>query len=201
MRSFRVMLYKADLLDGKYIDDGISIYTSIVNAIGSAVCLNFSEVKEILSHRYSHIEIWWGDIKLGYTGENGEFLGEIFTSTMRQGMSGTVIRPAAEVLKNPKRWDVMEFQVSDQEFEDAVIWARVQVFNNKGYNKKTIGNFFNPFRPVKKPKTDEKNICSVAVQGFCWKAGLFKSWKIYSPIRLWLMLRKCRPWVKVWKLQ
>lgn len=198
---FIVAFYKAKLGDGKCIDDGISIYTTAVNAIGLLCLFQFKMAWKVIKNRYSHVEVWWGipDIPfimgVDYTIEAGGgsetfYGGKMFTSTMRQGMSGTVIRDAHYVLKHPERWDIMKIQREGAQIIRAKKWARWQADNNLGYNKKTIGNFFNPFRPTQKPVENEQNICSVAVQGFCWMAGMFTKWRIWSPIKLWWKLTK-----------
>ena len=198
---FIVAFYKAKLGDGKYIDDGISIYTTAVNAIGLLCLFQFRMAWKVLRNRYSHVEVWWGKeagynfsidayLKSTSTYSHTNYYGKMFTSTMRQGMSGTVIRNAYGVLKNPKRWDIMKIPREQTQIVRAKKWANWQADNNLGYNKKTIGNFFNPFRPTKKPVGNEPHICSVAVQGFCWMAGMFTSWSIWSPIKLWWKLTK-----------
>jgi len=188
MKVFRVALYKAKIGDGKFIDDGISVYTSLVNIIGLLCVFNFKLAWEIIKRRYSHIEIWWKTTEQEWFDEKGIATGMMFTSTMRQDMAGTVVRPAQEVLTHLDRWDCMEIEVDDSDYWDAICWAYRQAKSNKGYNVGTILNFFNPLRTTQRPSTDDKNICSVAAQGFCWIAGVFESWIIWSPIKLWWKL-------------
>jgi len=191
MKIFRIGFYKAKLGDGKFIDDGISVYTTLVNAVGLLCIFQFKMARQIIKRRYSHVEVWWKENDdEPWFDENGNALGWMFTSTMRQGMSGTVIRLARDVLTHLDRWDVMEIKVQDASYWNALAWAHRQVKENKGYNIGTILNFFNPFRSIKKPKHGEKNICSVVVQGFCWSAGIFKNWIIWSPIKLWWKMNK-----------
>lgn len=209
MKQYRKAYYKAKLGDGKWVDDGISIYTTVVNVIWLCCKLQFKTAWQVLKRRYSHVEVWMPD-------ENGEFtlripckywegrmigdeeeyhktlyLGHCFTSTMRGEVNGTVIRQARDVLgKHPERWDIQFYECSDEDYEDAVEWAEWQAEHNVGYNTATIANFFNPFRKTVISKDHflpprRKNICSVACQGFDWMAGLFKKWCIWSPLKLW----------------
>jgi hypothetical protein len=109
---------------------------------------------------------------------------------MRDDNKGTAIRDAHEVLIHPEQWDIMKIKRKVYQLNKAKNWAIWQKRNNMGYNKKTIANFFNPFRPTQKPKENEPHICSVAGQGFCWMAELFTKWCIWSPIKLWWKLTK-----------
>lgn len=192
---FIIAFYKAKFGDGKFIDDGISIYTTAVNAIGLLCMFQFKLAWQVIKNRYSHVEIWWTgkggvrEVWEPYAG-HATYMGEMFTSTMRQGMAGTVIRDANGVLTHPERWDIMKISREKTQVDRAKNWARQQEENNLGYNKKTIANFFNPFRPTNKPAETEQNICSVAAQGFCWMVGLFTKWRIWSPIKLWWKLTK-----------
>lgn len=207
MKTFKIAWYKAKIGDGKVLDDGISAYTTFFNALGLVVCLQFKMAWQVVKRRYSHVEIWWpdkdGNFRVGKRKNNKRFLrgryihsmeyscvGECFTSTMRGNYNGTIIRPASEIFKHPKRWDITTITISDKNFERAKNWAIYQAVHNLGYNKKTIGSFFNPFRKTKKPDETEQNICSVASQGFSWMAGLFKIWHIWSPIKFWWKINK-----------
>jgi hypothetical protein len=218
---FIIAFYKAKLGDGKWVDDGISLYTTAVNVIGLLCIGQFKLAWKAFKNRYSHVEVWWGDkdgrfyvghgneenVSVGYTVWEGDkqmryplWRGEMFTSTMRDEDDGTVIREAKEVLRYPRRWDIMTIPREAIQITRAKKWAKDQADNNLGYNKKTIGNFFNPLRPTQKPKENEQNICSVAVQGFCWMAGMFTKWRIWSPIKLWWKLTqlgyKTKPLIK-----
>ncbi len=206
MKKFRIIFYKAKLGDGHFLDDGISAWTTLFNTIGLLACLKFKLAGQVLKRRYSHVELQEPD-------ENGDFytytdrcrgiygdveppaqyriyLGTCFTSTLRGDDNGTVMRPACDILKNPHRWDYMEIEVLDEDYDRAKAWADEQCKNNKGYNKKTVADFFNPFRKTHKPVEDEQNICSVAVQGFLWKMYMFNKWMIWSPLKLWWKLDK-----------
>ena len=193
---FIVAFYKAKFGDKKWVDDGISIYTTAVNVISLLCLLRFKMAWKVLKNRYSHAEAWWKiperpfSFDIDLADGNGVrsktvYCGEMFTSTMRDENNGTVIRDANGVLIHPERWDIMKIPANKENLDVAKWWARWQEKNNLGYSKKTIANFFNPFRPTQKPKENEQHICSVAVQGFCWKSGLFNKWRIWSPIKLW----------------
>jgi len=205
MKTYRKLWYKAKIGDGHILDDGISIWTTFWNAVWLAACgigntargrfrlagTRFKEAWQVIKHRYSHEETWWPDLAGDFESiDYGEHIwcGECFTSTVRGKINGTVIRPASEVLKNVHRWDCTEITVSDEEFEDAKFWAKIQAFFNVGYSKKMIGSFFVPVRStyVKDVYVPKQIICSVAGQGFDWKAGLFKRWRKWSPLLHWL---------------
>lgn len=204
MKQFRLAFYKAKFNDKKWKDDLISVYTTAVNVTWLCCCLQFKHAWQCLKNRYSHVEVWLPN-KNGYfvifidetIGAGGEsycrYLGRCFTSTMREEANGTVIRPAQEVIgKHPERWDIQFYECPDEDYEEAVEWAEWQAFRNMGYNTNTILNFINPFRKtvildnislMTPPR--RKNICSVACQGFCWVAGVYKKWCIWSPLKLW----------------
>jgi len=207
---FIIAFYKAKLGDGKWIDDGISLYTTFINGVSLLCLLRFKMAWKVIKNRYSHVEAWWFENKhyemhLDYgedfrDGSETIYLGEMFTSTMRDDTKGTVIRDANGVLTNPWRWDIMIVHRESAQIKKAKNWARWQESHNLGYNKGTIANFFNPLRPTQKPKENEPHICSVAIQGFCWMADMFRKWRIWSPIKLWWKLtrlgEKTEPLVK-----
>jgi hypothetical protein len=205
MKYYKLAFYKAKYGDGKYIDDAISIYTTLVNVIGLSVRLKLKLAWKCLKNRYSHVEVWRpdedGNFAVPYTcnemlaGDKtswNRYTGTCFTSTMRSDNNGTVVRPAQGILgKHPERWDVTEaIECDDRKYAAAMEWSQWQADHNAGYNKATIANMFNPFRktvisnnPLDTPPV-RKNICSVAAQGFCWMSGLFDKWYIWSPLKL-----------------
>ena len=215
MKKVRYVFYiaKFDLLNvirGKrkphLIDDGISLWTGLFNWWTPA---------------YSHWEGWIQD-------ENGDFViptytpnfyrgpsaedflnvGTCYTSTMRGDDNGTVSRPASTVFKYPKRWEFIEFDVTDESFEEAKAWADERVKNNKGYSMKDIRRFFMPLPVLKFFKWDdpERDICSEFGEGMAvilwwfrrvaekygerWHYPLLENILIRSPRRLWRDLVK-----------
>ena len=159
MDSVRVLFYKA-ARDGKIIDNAISIHTWLPNP-GTGP--------------YSHTEIWWPDEDGNY--ENGE----CYTSSMRNGGVGTVIRPASEVLTHPERWDFVEIVISREPvLATAIELAREAVVNNKGYDLLAILSFFLPFRVHSR----KKQICTEAVQTFLYNCGIFTRIHVFSPRRI-----------------
>ena len=96
------------------------------------------------------------------------FTGTCYTSTMRGKDNGTVSRPASEVFTNPKRWLYLEFEVTDESFKTALLWADLRVLRNKGYSMKDIRRFFMPLWLLKKLKWDdpEREICSEHAEGW-----------------------------------
>ena len=204
MKTYRTLWYCAKFFDdGKYLDDGISFYTTLVNVISLCLMLKFKLAAKAIKYRYSHCEKWLPDeygcfilparerTHLNYPG----YAGTCYTSTLRGDAKGTCKRPAADILKHPERWHYTEHTVHDDDYDDAVEWADFQVDHNLGYNKKTIGGFFWPFRKTVIAKDEfylyagippRKNICSVFCQGFDWQAGIFPAWVIWSPIKYFL---------------
>ena len=162
MDFVRVLFYKAGK-DRTIIDNLISGYTGIFNP-GTGP--------------YAHTEIWWPDEDGNY--ENGE----CYTSSMRDGGVGTIVRPASEVLTHPERWDFAEIVISRERelsrLATAIELARGEVANNKGYDKLCILSFFLPFRV----HSSHKQICSEAVQTFLFNCGVFTRIEVLSPRRL-----------------
>ena len=176
MKTFRVLFYKSKVGDGKWIDNAISLWTMFFNWG---------------TKNYSHCEVWLPD-------ENGEFqepdwdegkysfVGQCFTSTMRDKIDGTVIRPASEVLKHHERWDYCEGEAEDADYENAVAWAYAKVAENEGYGKRTIGRFFMPIWLFKLLRLEEENkdICSEVAEMFCIIAKWICEKLFRSPRRL-----------------
>jgi len=130
----------------------------------------------------------------------------LWTSTMRGEDNGTVSRPASTVFKYPKRWEYIEFEVTDESFEAAKAWADERVKNNKGYSKRDLLRFAMPLWMLKKLKIadPDREICSEHGEG--WATRLLVLAKPYgvtvihkfilqrilirSPRRLWRDLTK-----------
>lgn len=163
---------------------------------------------------YSHVEVWIADedgngkfircIVPGGTNQGGShvswcFDGTCYTSTMRGDANGTVSRPASEVFTNPKRWEYLEFEVTDESFEVAKTWADERVAGKHKYSMKDIRRFFMPLWMLRKLKWDdpEREICSEHGEG--WAVRLWRRYLepcvgirrmlmkilIRSPRRLW----------------
>ena len=182
------------------VDDGISLWTGLFNW-GTPP--------------YSHMSVWIPNangefvyevdllpagrdnldiLKAGY-----EYLGTCYTSTMRGDANGTVSRPASGVFKNPKRWEYIEFEVTDESFEEAKHWADERVRLNKGYSKRDLLRFAMPLWMLKKLKLDdpEREICSEhgegwaallvhdGFKGLTMQFSLLNYILIRSPRRLW----------------
>ena len=163
------------------IDDGISWWTWLFNP---------------WTPPYSHQE----------TGAKVDGVEWLWTSTMRGEDNGTVSRPASTVFKYPKRWEYIEFEVTDESFEAAKAWADERVKNNKGYSKRDLLRFAMPLWMLKKLKIadPDREICSEHGEG--WATRLLVLAKPYgvtvihkfilqrilirSPRRLWRDLTK-----------
>ena len=180
MKKVRYVFYTAkfDLLNvirGKrkphLIDDGISLWTGLFNW---------------WTPGYSHIEVWIQDMYSGvhnvfdvrhFVGNNS---GICYTSTMRGDDNGTVSRPASTVFKYPKRWEFIEFEVTDESFEEAKAWADERVKNNKGYSKRDLLRFAMPLWLLKglKIADPDREICSEHGEG--WATRLLVLAKPYG---------------------
>lgn len=218
-KQWAFAFYKAEFGDGKVVDDGISVYTTAVNVVWLICRLQFKLAWKCIKNRYSHVEVWkpdgFGNFTIKYRDMKHDVLvtkiiGDCFTSTLRDGAKGTVIRPAAGVIgKHPERWDIVFCESTEEDYAKAVAWADWQARWNKGYSKKQILGFFWPFRRsvVRQFSGDSppdwKNICSVAAQGFAWVGGMFSKWFIWSPLKLWykcyLLGKKTIPLVEFMK--
>ncbi len=214
MKQIRFVFFKAkfewrNVLPGRkirLIDDGISLWTGLFNW---------------WTPGYSHVEVWIQD-------ENGDFViptytpnfyrgpsaedflnvGTCYTSTMRGDDNGTVSRPASTVFTHPKRWEYIEFEVTDESFEAAKAWADERVKNNKGYSKRDLLRFAMPLWLLKRLKIADpaREICSEHGEGWAIRLlrtgplfwyfrgaiglGLLDKILIRSPRRLWRDLTK-----------
>jgi len=161
MKAFRVLFYKSKIGDGHWIDNAISLWTMLFNWG---------------TKNYSHCEIWMTLVDGRFEQVNNkpsemlarQWLGQCFTATMRDDIDGTVIRPAADILKHPKRWDYCQGKADDELYEKAVRWAKEKVQRNKGYGKKTILRFFMPIWLFRALRLEEKDreICSENAEEF-----------------------------------
>ncbi len=174
------------------VDDGISWWTGLFNWF---------------TPPYSHSEVWIQN-EFGYFIQIGtmsaevpfiNFLGNCYTSTMRGDANGTVSRPASGVFKNPKRWEYVEFEVTDESFEEAKHWADERVRLNKGYSLRDLRRFALPLWLLKKFKWDDpdREICSEhgegwaallvhdGFKGLTMQFSLLNYILIRSPRRLW----------------
>ena len=117
---------------------------------------------------YAHVEVWTPAIKENvYAFENPfvagtppnkffPLLGTCWTSTMRGENNGTVKRPASEVIKHPERWDYVEIDIPEDDYNRLIYWMELEVENNKGYGKRDIGKFVG----LGFLADPERNICS-----------------------------------------
>jgi len=148
MKKIRVLFYRPKI-DGHIVDNGIGIWTGLLNTIGLTVKFkgNFLKARRIVKALMcSHMEIWT-------IGEDGHWMsGQCWTSTMRGPESGVCVRSASEILKHPERWFYAEFDVYDH----LLTVLNRKVKENKGYDKALIGRFFGLWWMGDK----EKYICS-----------------------------------------
>ena len=184
----------------RVVDDGISLWTGLFNWFTPG---------------YSHMSVWiesdFRDFKayvLDYEHKAKflSFTGTCYTSTMRGDDNGTVSRPASTVFTHPERWEYIEFEVTDESFEEAKAWADERVKNNKGYSKRDLLRFAMPLWMLKglKIADPDREICSEHGEGWAMRlvywcsapserayAVVMGGWRllekilIRSPRRLW----------------
>ncbi len=183
----------------RLFDDGISLWTGLFNPFTPG---------------YSHWEGWvprenggqfvqFKQIPDDIYGEIAGYFGTCYTSTMRGNDNGTVSRPASTVFTHPERWEYIEFEVTDESFEEAKAWADERVAGKHKYSMKDIRRFFMPLWLLRKLKWDDpdREICSEHGEG--WAVRLYSYsrnmnmnlWVLYkilirSPRRLWRDLVK-----------
>lgn len=183
MKKIRIIFYRAKLGDKHALDDVISLWTGIFNW-GTGP--------------YSHVELWVPDKHGEFGGvkpvgkidleaaHQTLFKGTCYTSTMRGDSKGVVKRPASEILKNAKRWDYCEIEVSEEmDYADMIDTAETAVRIGFGYDFKAVMSFFWPWRV----HDGNKYICSEFVYLLLNDLGVFKGFgKCPSPRRLsrWL---------------
>jgi hypothetical protein len=103
MPVIRIHLYRADRQDEHKLDDIIAGWTKLLN-------------KD--TPPYSHAEIQFPD-------------GQCFSSTIRDGKSGTRFKHVTELLKNKHRWDTYYKKVAEWELK--VYRSRAESINNRPY--------------------------------------------------------------------
>ncbi len=176
MANIRFLFYKA-AVDGKWLDDAISIYTGIFPC-------NWG------TKGYSHVECWFAD-------ENGEFeildpepqhcgddnwdvkyAGQCFSSTTRGDAKGVRFAPASEVLRHPERWDYQEFEVKGKTLRIIKGWCALQV--GLKYDFAGLFGFFLPFNIHNERRWYCSEVCGYTAYLF----SLIKHRKRISPRRL-----------------
>lgn len=166
MKEFRILFYRAKLGDGKWIDDGINIWSWIANQ-GFRIKHKIP-LKVYNKLACSHVEGLEPENlpEGGYTfGERvTKFLGTCWTSTLGQASAkgrkynGACKRPADEVLKHPKRWFYATVQMPDVAYEYFINSLQEAVDAKSKYETPLLRRFFMPNSWVK----DDPNeyICS-----------------------------------------
>jgi hypothetical protein len=145
----RVLLYKA-AVDGRPIDDLIAGWTWTWNFWRR---WKLTPDKRAMLHRWSHAELWTPNISGGFE-QAGRYCGDCWTSTMgalrdpdSEETSGTVRRPAAEILRHPDRWSVSDdLLLPEPVYNDLLGYMDAKVKSNKGYDRKAIYSFLTPWR-------------------------------------------------------
>ena len=216
MKQIRCVFYKARFewrnvfTKGRKIrlvDDGIALATWPLNLFTPW----YSHMSVWIPGQNRNFKIFSHDIDTETT--NPVFVGTCYTSTMRGDDNGTVSRPASTVFKNPERWEYIEFEVTDESFKTAVLWADLRVLRNKGYSMRDLWRFAMPLWLLKKIKLadPDREICSehgegwairlkrgvwvkrpILIEGPVLMSTLYLLYKILirSPRRLWRDLTK-----------
>ncbi len=158
----------------RLVDDGISLWTGLFNWWTPG----YSHWEGWTAGQNRNFKIFSHDIDSEMT--HPIFVGTCYTSTMRGDDNGTVKRPASEVFTHPKRWEYIEFEVTDESFEVAKAWADERVKNNKGYSKRDLLRFAMPLWMLKKLKIadPDREICSEHGEG--WATRLLVLAKPYG---------------------
>ena len=187
MAKIRFLFYKA-AVDGKWLDDAISIYTGIFPC-------NWG------TKGYSHVEVWFPD-------EEGRFeawkfdvmaesvktdkthkalLGQCFSSTTRGDAKGVRFAPASEVLRHAERWRYIEADVSQAKYDK--MYSKAQGEVGKPYDY--LGLFTGFFLMAAFLQNDLKRYCSDICAWIAWIGGILgKRLWIVSPRRLAKILAK-----------
>ncbi len=153
--------------DGKWLDDGISIYTWAL----AVVRLGWSDLK----YNYDHVELEFVDRYL------------CFSSTLRDKSKGVRFSPSQEILKNPDRWETIVTWVTPK--MERKLFQAAQGEVGKGYDK--LGLFTGFFLLAPYLQNDKKRYCSDIVGWLAYIAKqLKKRYWIVSPRRLAGLLAK-----------
>ncbi len=120
--------------------------------------------------RYTHVEVWTSDKdnqfirRLQQSGLSPkQYLGTCWTSTLRDEYDGACERPAAKVLKNPDRWDYLEFECKDKDYNKMVKAMDEAVDENKGYDVVGVGRFLIGIPVFNKTKYWCNEFCRMAM--------------------------------------
>jgi len=186
MRKFRIIFTQSQF-DGKFLDNGISGWTWLIN-------LGFKRKHKIPwsvynALRSAHVEVWTpgylGNFEDGlYYNRTFAYLGKCWTSTLQGENDGVCVRPASEVLSNPKGIFYTEFSVNDLDYEDMIADMEKDVENNQGYEKKLIKRYFG----LEVEDSPDHYICSEFVSEKLMRAGIFIGSVNPSPFRIALEL-------------
>jgi len=168
----RVLFYKSKWGDGHWIDNIISLWTR---------------------SEYSHVEMWLPDdmgfffrvasqcVDLADTGHRGT----CWTSTMRGDDNGTVSRDASGVIKDSKRWEYIEVEITGEDETNYLMnYMQRKVAHNKGYSKWDLMKFVSP---VHFPDND-RQICSEFCNDALVLGGVVDGLGIVSPGQLFKKL-------------
>ena len=178
--KFRILYY---IYTGHWLNRGILAATWLPN---------------IGSEPVSHAELWESNMDGNFqfpqeyaTGHGNRaidwpYTGQCWTSTTRDDLNGTVVRPASEVLTHPNRWLYTEHEVDEFGFMDAKCQAEKRVHQNKGYSFRDLSRFVMPLWLLKTTgmADNEREICSEHVAEWLVDMGIFEKNTIPSPRRL-----------------
>jgi hypothetical protein len=147
--------------DSDLLDNAISGHSFFWNSLKHIY--SPADIRMLWALQAGHEERWLPD-KDGLFERDGKFVGQCFSSSMRytpNGKTGCRILPAAEVVgKHPERWYVISSLISEAAYSEGWWFIQAAIYNNKGYDKRDILEFFSPKQT--QDITDWKFICSGA---------------------------------------
>ena len=157
---------------------------------------------------YGHAEVWLPDESMfdcGLPHCADCYFGTCYTSTLRDNYKGTCKRPASEVIKHPERWDYVEVEIEEKDYNRLVYWMDLEVENNKGYDMKASLSHLTPWRfhDIDKNNCSEfgHNAAIIAmIKGFLWRAVKKQKTKLPHDFYIWEMPTKIAYLSKFFKL-
>lgn len=182
----RDIFYKApNKLDRKYmVNHIISGWTLLVNLWR----VHPKDWKRFYKLCFSHEEIWFPDVD-GNFEVHGKFVGDCFTSTMRDGWDGVRFDSAAYVLRHPERWEFFEIEVTEKKYNR--MWDLAAEENSEDTTYDLAGATIGFANPLNIGDDREEWYCSEIAAYIKWIGDIFT--KLYDRISprwsAWLMVK------------
>lgn len=138
-----------------------------------------------LKYNYSHVEVWFPDERGRFEDNSGHPVGRWFSSTTRGGSKGVRMADADEVLKHPERWDYIEIDIKQADYDTMITWSEVLAGEAARYDYRGIFGFILPFNVQDR----ERWYCSEICAFLLWNVGVLKLLHTrISPRRLAMVL-------------